>query len=561
MPEVRFDKYYRYENLTSILKAFANERSDLVKLDAIGRSYEGRDIWVATVTNFSSGEAEDKPALWVDGNIHASEVSPSSACLYLINTLVNGYGADPDITHCLDTRAFYICPRINPDGAEWALADIPKIIRSSTRPYPYDEEAIEGLAIEDVDKDGRILLMRVPDPNGAWKTSSEDPRLMVRREPAESGGQYYRLLPEGTIENYDGVTIKIQPRKEGLDLNRNFPAKWRLDHEQQGAGKYPTSEPEVRTVVDFISSHPNITGGIAFHTFSGVLLRPFSDQPDDEFVPEDLWTYQKIGQKGTELTGYPNASVFHDFKYYPKEVMTGAFDDWVFNHLGIFGWTVEIWSPQQQAGITDYKFIDWFREHSIEDDLKLLKWGDETLEGKGYVEWYEFDHPQLGKVEIGGWNQMYAFRNPPPQFLEKEISTFPKWVIWHLLISPRLEIFEATSHNLGSGTYIVRLVVQNTGWLPTNVTKQANNIKATRGVVCEIELPEGASLQSGRAREEVGQLDGRAYKASAALDWGDTDPTDDRAKVEWLVYAPNGGKVSLIARSERAGRASTELTL
>jgi hypothetical protein len=64
----------------------------------------------------------------------------------------------------------------------------------------------------------------------------------------------------------------------------------------------------VRAVVDFVARHTNITGGITFHTYSGVLLRPFSHQSDEAFPAEDLWTYQKIGEKGTEITGYPNIS-------------------------------------------------------------------------------------------------------------------------------------------------------------------------------------------------------------------------------------------------------------
>ena len=68
---------------------------------------------------------------------------------------------------------------------------------------------------------------------------------------------------------------------------------------------------------------------------------------------EDLRIFKAIGDKGTELTGYPNISVFHDFKYHPKEVITGVFDDWMYDHLGVYAWTVEIWSPQRQAGLTE----------------------------------------------------------------------------------------------------------------------------------------------------------------------------------------------------------------
>ncbi len=558
MLDIRFDTYYRYDDLTSHIKAFAEEYPTLMQVESIGKSHEGRDIWLAKVTNLETGPDNEKPALWVDGNIHATEVSPSTACLYLINTLVTGYGEDEEITRALDTRVFYIVPRVNPDGAELALADKPRYIRSSTRPYPYDEEPIGGLVVEDIDGDGRMLTMRVADPNGAWKICSEEPRLMVRRDPAETGGQYYRLLPEGLVENYDGVSIKIQPKKERLDLNRNFPENWRQEVKQRGAGPYPTSEPEVRALVAFIAGHPNITGGVALHTYSGVILRPYDDRADSEFPAEDLWTFEKIGAKGTELTGYPNISVYHDFRYHPKKITTGGFDTWVYEQMGAFAWTIEIWSPQREAGIEEYKFIDWYREHSFEDDLKMLKWSDEVLEGTGYVDWYPFEHPELGPVELGGWDHVYAWSNPPKQFLEREIARFPKWLIWSALISPKLELMEATAKDLGEGTYRIRLVVQNTGWLPSYVTKKAVEKKVIRGLVCEIELPEGATLEAGEPREELGQLEGRAYKG--AFPEGE-DETDDRIKVEWVVRAPKGGTVNLVARHQRAGtvRATVEL--
>jgi murein tripeptide amidase MpaA len=557
MPDLRFDTFYRYDDLTRILKAYADEYPQLVQVNSIGKSHEGRDIWLATVTNAATGPAEEKPAFWVDGNIHATELSPSTACLYLLNKLVTAYDNDADVTRALDSRAFYICPRVNPDGAEWALADKPRYIRSSTRPYPYDEEPLGGLVVEDIDGDGRMLTMRIPDPNGAWKVCPEEPRLMVRRNPTETGGQYYRLLPEGPIDDYDGVTIAIQQRKERLDLNRNFPEHWRQEVEQRGAGPYPASEPEVHAMVQFIASHPNITGGVAFHTYSGVLLRPYDDRDDKEFPIEDLWTYQKIGAQGTKITGYPNVSVYHDFRYHPKQIITGGFDTWLYEHMGAFAWTVEIWSPQRQAGIENYKFIEWWREHPLDDDLKLLKWSDEVLEGKAYVAWYPFEHPQLGPVELGGWDNVYAFRNPPPQFVEKEIALFPDWIVWQCLISPRLELYEASVKPLGDGTCRVRLVVHNTGWLPTYGTKKAVEKKVVRGVIAEIALPEGAILEIGKPREELGQLEGWAYKTA----FGEIDPTEDRLKVEWVVRAPQGGIVKLLARHDRAGVVRAEVEI
>jgi hypothetical protein len=317
----------------------------------------------------------------------------------------------------------------------------------------------------------------------------------------------------------------------------------------------------VRTTVDFIASHPNVTGGVAFHTMSGVLLRPYGDQGDDALPAEDLWTYEKIGQKGTDLTGYPAISVYHDFRYHPDKVITGTFNDWLYDQAGLFGWVVEIWNPQRQAGIEEIKYIDWRREHPLEDDLQLLKWSDEVLDGEGYVDWYPFEHPELGPVELGGWNWLYALKNPPPELLEKEIAPFADWLIWHLLISPSLELYQVEVKPMGDDAYHVRLVVHNTGWLPTYVTKRGLGKDLVRGIVCEIELPEGATLETGKPREDLGQLEGRAYKPSAHFTYYPSDVTQDRAKVEWVVRAPGGGTLKLTARHERAGTVTTEVAL
>jgi len=211
----------------------------------------------------------------------------------------------------------------------------------------------------------------------------------------------------------------------------------------------------------------------------------------------------------------------------------------------------------RQAGIKKFKYIDWFREHPVEDDLKLLKWNDTKLKGMGFVDWYEYDHPQLGKVELGGWDDLHAWTNPPSEFIEKEIASFPDWLVWQALISPKLELRDVSVEALDNKTYRVRLVVENTGWLPTHITQKALERKL-RGVVCEIELPKGAKLQTGKSREELGQLEGRVYKGAMN---NSSDSTKDRVKVDWIVHVPKGGKVKLIARHQRAGTVRAEVDL
>jgi hypothetical protein len=149
--------------------------------------------------------------------------------------------------------------------------------------------------------------------------------------------------------------------------------------------------------------------------------------------------------------------------------------------------------------------------------------------------------------------------NVPLEFLEKEITPFPDWIVWHALISPKLGIRETSVTSLGKDSFRVRLVVQNEGWLSTYVTKRALERKATRGVIAEITLPEGVSLEAGKEREELGELEGRAYKNVFVDELA--EGTSDRVKVEWVVKAKKGTKVRLLAKHERAGVVRAEVVL
>src|SRR3954469_10860660 len=188
----QFDRFLRYEELVSWLDEVAAAHHGLVTLDTYGRSNEGRDLWLVTVTDSATGAHDTKPAHWVDASIHATELTATVAATFLIHRLVTGYAEnDEQVVGALRTRTFYVVPRVNPDGAEWVLADRPRFRRSSTRPWPWrDAHRAPGLHIGDIDGDGRILFMRIPDPNGAWMASREDHRIL---RPVPIDG-----TPEGT---------------------------------------------------------------------------------------------------------------------------------------------------------------------------------------------------------------------------------------------------------------------------------------------------------------------------------------------------------------------------
>ena len=557
-----FDRFLRYDEMAAWLRALAAQHPTLLTIESYGQSHLGRDLLVATITDTRSGEHHTKPAHWIDANIHAVEVTGGVAALFIIHHLVTKFVAgDAVVKEALRTRTFYIAPRVNPDGVEDALADRPLFHRSSVRPWPWrDGHRWPGLHPQDIDGDGRILTMRIADPDGAWMQHPEEPRVMMPVGPlgAPAGAKRYRLLTEGLIENYDGFTID-QPRDPaGLDLNRNFPAGWGVD--VLGSGDHPMSEPEIHSLVRAVKARPNVCGYNAFHTAGGFMLRPSSNQPDSKLPPEDLFIFKKFGEHSTPLTTYPVHSVFEDLTWDKSRVMGGAGDDWAYDHLGVYSWTTEFWDAIYRATGEHSPTDVWYVGPTPAQDLAVCRWSDKNAPGS-YVGWYTFDHPQLGNVELGGPNMFHIWTNAPSKLLRAEVEAHADVAIYQAMASPRLEIKLAEATSLGGDVWKVRLGVANTGWLSTTVTQHAKKMKIVLPAVVEIAAANGASLDvvEGEARVRIGQLEGRS---KVLLDGGAmSDGTTDRHLQTWVVRAKSGSVITLSASHQRAGSVSTSITL
>jgi murein tripeptide amidase MpaA len=265
----------------------------------------------------------------------------------------------------------------------------------------------------------------------------------------------------------------------------------------------------------------------------------------------DLWVYKELGKIGSQVTGYRCVSTYHDFTYFPKQVTTGAFDDYMYDHFGAFAFTIELWDLPSEAGIKDRKFIEWYRDHPHEQDLQILQWLDEHAPA-GYVDWYPFDHPQLGKVELGGFDFMYTWRNPPHAFLQAEVERNLPYTLRLGDLLPRLAIFHLELKPLSEGLYHLNLVVDNTGYLPTFTSEQSKKRKAIRPVRAELELPDGVEIVDGKRKIELGHLAGRSTKFDTTIAGAEGD-TDHRAHVEWTLRAKSGDEITVKVLSERAG--------
>lgn len=560
-----FDRFLRYEELAEWLNAVAGVHPDLVTIETYGQSFEGRDLLIATITDSSTGSHDTKPAHWIDASIHAVELTATVAACRVLQRLVDGFTTgDEQMVRALQTRTFYIVPRVNPDGAEWAMADTPKFRRSSVRPWPLaNGHRMPGHLSEDIDGDGRILQMRIADPDGQWMPHPDDARLLIPVLPQgpPAGTPRYRVLAEGTIESYDGFTVPKPRPPEGLDMNRNYPAGWGTT--VPGSGDHPLSEPEIDALVRALMARPNVCGFNAFHTSGGVLLRPSSTAADATLPPNDVWVWKQFAETGTALTGYPGHSVYEDFTWDYSETMSGASDDWAYEHLGVFGWTTEFWDIVHAATGTKVSTKSWYIGATDEQSLAVLQWLDEQERSHpssgdqntmGFVDWYDFDHPQLGMVELGGWNGLYSWTNPPLHLLREEVDSHCEFAVHQALAAPCIEIKHTSVEALGQDTWRVTVGVANTGWLPTYVTEKAKKDNIVRSAAVELA---GGDVIDGPARREIGQLAG---SMSARFNQGDGG-SPERALAAWTVRATRGTELRITASHQRAGTKTATLIL
>src|SRR2546421_846748 len=397
--------YLKYEEIARIVHDWAKANPGLVRVKSIGKSVEGRDLWLLEI---GSNPDQARAAAWVDGNMHAIEVCGSSVALAIAEDVIAIHRGDDKVdlpAHVkerLKSILFYVLPRMSPDGAEQILTG-GALVRSNPRdrrPHPPVPRWVTG----DVDGDGVTLCMRRQDPSGEFVEDKELPGVMLPRQ-LEDPGPYYKLWPEGTIENFDGshVPDPVYLSDNDIDLNRNFPYGWKPEHEQIGAGPFGSSEPESRAVIEWAATHPNIFSWLNLHTFGGCYIRPLGNAPDNKMNQEDLAIYRQIGEWGEKIGGYPMVSGFEEFIYEPDKPIYGDITDFSYHTRGAIAYACELWDLFARLGIERKKpFVHHYSRLTRENLLALAKFDREHNQGRIFRPWQRFKHPQLGEAALGG---------------------------------------------------------------------------------------------------------------------------------------------------------------
>lgn len=507
--------YLNYAALTAQLQGWAAAYPEVVRLQTLGQTPEGRELWLLTI-----GREPDRirPAVWIDGNMHASELCGSSVALGIAEEVIRLHVAPSDtgvaqtLSPALRARVgevlFYVMPRMSPDGAE-AVMQTGKYVRSA----PRDDRPARGIArwrCGDVDGDGLALVMRVRDAGGEFVEASEVPGLMVPRT-IDDEGPFYKIYPEGYIDNFDGHTIP-EPHflsDNETDLNRNFPWTWMPEPKQEGAGAFPLSEPESRAVVEFTSKHPEIFAWLNLHTFGGVFIRPLGDAPDSKMNPRDLAIFRQIGAWATELTTYPMVSGFEEFTYEPDKPLHGDLTDYAYHQRGALGYVCELWDLFAQVGLPRQKrFVDNYTHISRADMIRIAEWDRDQNGGEVIRPWRPAHHNQLGTVEVGGIDPRFGLWNPPRDRLDGICRQQAQAFLRVAAMAPALRIAKVERAPMSLELTRVTVVVENHGYLPSYVLDSAKDAPFAEPVHIDV-AAHGCELTDRRqAHRQLGHLDG-----------------------------------------------------
>jgi hypothetical protein len=372
------------------------------------------------------------------------------------------------------------------------------------------------------------------------------------------------LYPEGSIVNFDGKRIPDPYflSDNQYDFNRNFPFFWAPEPEQAGAGDYPGSAPETRAVMEFATRHPNIFTWLNLHTFGGVLIRPLGDKPDSKLHPVDRAIYEQIEDWMTEHTGYATVSGFHEFLYEPDKPLHGDLSDYAFHQRGALSYVVELWDLFKQLGIERKKpFVDHYLKFTRQDAATLARFDKEHNAGRIFKPWQKVHHPQLGEVEVNGFDARVGISNPPYERIAHTCESQSAAFLRVASLVPRLQVEVLSQAPLEGHLTRVEVRVANTGYLGSYGLASAKTVPHSEPVRLTAK-GEGLTLvapQQGMA--DLGHLDGwgagKYGGTSIFMPW-----TQGNAHERFVTLVVQGsGTLTVRAGSCRMGYREVELTL
>lgn len=563
--------------LSARLRAAAAAHPDVAKVLSLGISREGR---VLEALELSGRDAPGKPAVLVVANVAGPLVFGGAVALDHAERLAAGYGSDGAVTAFLDATRVYVVPRANPDAAEARFQEPLFERRAGGHGVDQDRDGRDGEdGPADVDGDGRVLAMRVPDPDGEWTEDPTDPRALVKADRAKGQRGRWRLEVEGRDADGDERAAEDPPHDAWLE--RTFPAGW-VEHDPR-SGLFPSDEPEARALLELVLAREDVALVLVYGGPSNLAGKPASvadDAPAVKRVPpagylaSDAALLQELGRRYRAATESEAAGEGEE---------AGSFQRWCWEQRGIPALVAPLWEMPEKApepraddpGAEEGEAADGASAgapaeegaappaeesagtpagegdaegSAIEEkgkkkkdepepsrDAKRLKWVDGSGEAWRFVPWTPFEHPELGPVEIGGFAP-YALVEPPRAEWDELARRHLDFLLSLGDVVPRVSLAECEARELGGDLWRVRAVVANDSLLPlrTRAARRAGALRPARVALT------GGELVAGPRAVRVEDLPG----------------SGGRRETVWIVRAADPASLEVTVTTDDAGCAA-----
>ena len=542
--DLRFDHWYDYEEMTGALHDLAAAYPKLLRLESIGKSVAGRDLWLVTLNNPQTGPDTEKPAIFIDGNIHGNEIQAAETVLYTIWYLTKSYGRIDRITKLVDERAFYLMPMENPDGREvwFNEPSTPHYLRGGIHPTDNDYDGLyDEDPPDDLDGDGHLTGMWKADPLGRYKRDPDDDRFFIRVPRDEPPGGWTFLGREGIDNDGDGQINEDGPG--GYDPNRNWPSDWQPNYIQFGAGDYPFSLPETRAIGRFLLAHPNVAAFQSYHNAGGMILRgPAASYI--KYPAQDAKVFKELQETGAQMLPFYRPMVTHKDLY----TVHGGEKGWAYEGLGVIGFTNELWTDRRMYAKAEGPSTEERRQFR-----DLLQFEDV------YVPYHEFEHPTYGSILIGG-TKKYSSRVTPPWMLEEGCHRNFAFTMFHADQMPQVRFGVLRVRPVAGVLWEITVEVKNEKIIPTILALARKNKIGARDVLSCSETDTARVVAAGTVSSLTPGTKMEPVERNPQRIWNEKGiPGRGRRLFQFIVEGSGTVELEYVSRKGGAIRRTVEL--
>ncbi len=553
---VRFEKYKTNAEVQKSLNDLQQNSPNRTTLHKIAESPGGEPVYVLEIGK----DLKNVPAIFVAANFEGKTPISTEGALYMARMLLDSVSYTRKVK-------WFILALPNPDAASGFFSGIKweRSVNSAAVNDDKDDQLNED-GPDDLNKDGLITLMRVEDPEGTYLISGKDPRIMVKADPGKGERGKYKLYPEGLDNDGDGEIN--EDGIGGINLGINFPHLFKTN--AQETGLWPGEAPEVYGTMKFIFGHPEIAMIFTLGTSDFCIAPPRGGRKGGVNMeslrvparyatiigadPEKTYTMSQVvemfktnmpARGGREINSETVAGFLglganvnpleDDLKFYKdfsdkyksflktKGVTTermsadpdkdGSFELWAYYQVGVPSFSMNLFTPpiisDQKPGEAASKEAGIKPGESDDREKSILAFIDKKLNGTGFVEWQPFNHPTLGKVEIGGIAP-FVTSTPPPAQIDSLCRIQLPWLLTLSKKLPDLQLMKEVITDLGAGVYRLEIYVENKGVLPYPTAMGSKNKQPAPAVV----VLEGENLEilEGYQRSPLGDIGGNQVK-------------------------------------------------